>query len=132
MFSSQVLKLIEEAKKLAKYNHKKTIDERIMKTAIRLNPGADSLLPIANSYEKNLSKAHLDMFKDAIMPLRSSAKAKMMLGGILSLGGKKSPGRKSPLRKSPVRSLSKRSPKESPRSPDQFYMIKSIKKNFRE
>ena len=56
--------------KIGGKNVLKTIDERIMKLAIRLNPGADSLLPIANSYEKNPSKAHLDMFKDAIMPLR--------------------------------------------------------------
>lgn len=70
-----------------------------MKLAIRLSPGAESLLLTANSYQKNLSKNHQDMFTEAITeairPLRSSAKAKMMLGGILE----KSPRKSSPKRK---------------------------------
>ena len=93
MFPSHVLDVINEAKKLATYNQKKTIDERLMKIAIRLTPGGESVLRTANKNEKNLSKSHLDMFNDAIRPLRSSAKAKMMIGGLLVKSARKSPSK---------------------------------------
>ena len=83
-FSSLVMKIIKEAIQLAGFNKKKTIDESLLKNAIRLSSGDKELLARAKNSQMNLSKQQLEMFMNAIQPLRSSAKTKMMFAGILS------------------------------------------------